>query len=125
MKTKIFAYKGHVAAVTDLKEGVFLNKPLEAGQLGCVVHTTEAEITQEAKDAIKQNHHREGGSFASMMLTKHADGSGSSIGLMGHGKHYFGTNPDIGRDCDLSVLDDIAVVEMEVPADYKEFIDGQ
>jgi hypothetical protein len=33
MRTQIFAYKGIVAAITDLEDGKFLNDPLAGGQL--------------------------------------------------------------------------------------------
>lgn len=127
MKTQIFAYKGNLAATTDLVEGKFINDPKAAGQLGCVISTSEVQITKEAKELIK-NARREGGSFAPLMLTKHAGSAvdvhgKSSVGLMGAGKHHFGKDFTLGRDCDKSVLEDCEEVEIEVPADYKEFID--
>jgi len=123
MRTKIFSYKGVIGAETHLKKGKFINNPLSKGQLGCVIHTKEIDITKEAKDLIR-NAPREGGSFAPIMLTRHADGSGSSIGIMGFWKHAFaGEDLCIGRDCDISVLDDCTEVDMEVPADFKEFVD--
>lgn len=123
MKTKIFEYKGNLAANTDLENGKFINNPKEGGQLGCVVHTNEIEITKAAKDLIKKAR-RESGSFAPLMLTKHADDSGSSIGLFGFWKHNFGKDFTIGRDCDLSILEDCTEIEMEAPEDYKTFIDS-
>lgn len=124
MKTQIFAYKGWLGATTDLENGKFINNPKEQGQLGCVVHTSEIEISKEAKDIIREAK-REGGSFAGLMLTKHADGSGASIGLMGFWKHNYGTEPMIGRVCDLSILDDMPETDVPVPEDYKEFVDKQ
>lgn len=124
MKTKIFTYKGNLAAETDLINGKFINNPLSPGELGCVIDTAEVEITKEAKELIRKAS-REGGSFSEIMLTKHANNidSKSSIGLMGGNKHHFGTSFSIGRDCDLSVLEDCTEVEMEAPQDYKKFID--
>jgi len=126
MKAKtlqIFAYKGNLGATSDIKKGKFINDPKAGGQLGIVVHTKEVQITKEAKELIKKAK-REGGSFAGLMLTKHSDGSGSSIGMMGFGKHHYGKDVSIGRTCDMSAIDDCEVVEMEAPEDYKKFIDG-
>lgn len=124
MNSKIFEYKGYLAAETDLNNGVFINKPLEPGQLGCVIDTKNVDITKAAKELIKKAK-REGGSFADIMLTKHNDG-GSSIGLLGGWKHNFGTleNFCISRDCDLSVLDNCNEVKMDAPQDFREFIDS-
>lgn len=122
MKAQIFAYKGNLGATTDPENGKFLNKPLEEGQLGCVISTKEVMITAEAKELLKKAR-REGGSFAEIMLIKHNDGSGSSVGLLGFRKHHFGQDFCISRDCDLSVLDDIEIVETEAPEGYRQFID--
>ena len=127
MKTKIFTFEGHLGAETDLRDGKFLNDPMAAGQLGCVISTSEIQITQEAIDLIKKAP-REGGSFAEIMLTPKHDGAivdkneKSAIGLMGFGKMYFGTGFKISRDCDTDILNDCEIVEMEVPDDFKEFI---
>lgn len=122
MKTQIFAYKGNLGATTDLENGKFINKPLDPGQLGCVISTKEASITTEAKELLKRAR-REGGSFAEIMLTRHSDGSGTSIGFLGFRKHNFGKDFCVSRDCDLSVLDDIEVIEEAAPEDYRSFID--
>lgn len=122
VKTQIFTYKGNLGATTDLNNGKFINNPKAGGQLGCVIDTKEIEITKEAKQMIRQAR-REGGSFAAMMLTKHSDGSGSSIGLMGFWKHHYGKEVSIGRDCDMSILDDCLETNIEAPQDYKDYID--
>lgn len=122
MKTLIFAYKGHLGSFTDLENGKFINNPKEPGQLGCVISTKEALINKEAAEMLR-NAAREGGSFASIMLTKHSDGSGSSIGLLGGGKMYFGEKIEIGRTCDKSIINDIEIDETIVPEDFKAFID--
>ena len=123
MRTKIFSYKGIIGAKTDLDKGQFINDPKAKGQLGCVISTTEIDITKEAKEILK-NAPREGGSFSSIMLTKHSDGSGASIGLMGGWKHLFsGEDLMIGRDCDTSILDDCNEVKIEIPEEFKKVID--
>jgi hypothetical protein len=121
MKTQIFAYKGNLGISIDMENGKFINNPTDSGQLGCVVDTTEIQITKEAKELIKRAK-REGGSFADLMLTKHTSG-GSSIGILGFGKVNMGTDFMIGRDCELSILDDTEEVELQIPEEYKEFID--
>ncbi len=123
VKTKIFAYKGNLGATTDLDKGKFLNDPKAGGQLGCVIHVDEVIISKEAKDIIR-GARRTGGSFAGLMLTKHSDGSGASIGLGGFGKHHFGTDVEIGRTCDKTILDKMPDSEVEAPQDYKDFIDN-
>ena len=122
MRTKIFAYKGIVAAETDLENGKFINNPNNGGELGCVVSTTEIDITKEAKELIRKAK-REGGSFAAIMLTKHSDGNGSSIALIGFGKHlYEGDDLCISRDCNLSVLEDCNETEIELPEEFVNFV---
>ena len=122
MKTKIFAYKGVIGAMTDLDEGKFINNPKDVGQLGCVIDTNEVDITSEAKEVLR-NARREGGSFAPIMLTKHTDGT-SSVGLMGFWKHiYVGEDLCIGRTCNTSVLDECNEVEIEIPEGFKEVVD--
>lgn len=122
MKTKIFAYKGVIGAETDLDKGKFLNNPKAGGQLGCVIDTSEVQITKEAKELIK-NAPREGGSFAPIMLTRANDGR-TSVGLFGFWKHIFhGEDLCIGRTCDTSVLDECEEVEIELDKDFVKIID--
>lgn len=121
MKTKIFAYKGILGAETDLKKGKFLNKPLEVGQLGCIISTSEVKITKEAIELLKKAP-REGGSFAPIMLTKHSDGE-SSISLMGFHKHLFeGEDLCIGKICDTSILENCSKL-LKIPQDFINYID--
>jgi hypothetical protein len=116
MKSKIFAYKGIVGAETDLENGVFANNPKAEGQIGCVIPIEEIEITQEAIDLIKKAP-RESGSFASIMLMD------NHIGLLGFHKHVFqGEKLCISRDCKLSTLDKLTVVDY-IPEDFKQFVD--
>lgn len=118
MKTKIFAYKGILGAETDLENGVFLNNPKASGQLGCVIPIEEIEITQEAIDLLKKAP-REKGSFAPITLME------TSIGLLGFQKHLFkGEDLCIGRDCKLSTLDKLTVVDY-IPDDFKQYIDEE
>ena len=126
MRTQIFSYKGNLAAITDLKEGKFINNPTAPGELECIVSTSEIDITTKAKELIR-NAKRKNNSFAEIMLTKHTDPvphGKSSIRLMGITKHHFGKAFAISRDCELSVLDDCTETEIEIPTDYKEFIDS-
>ena len=130
-RTKIFSYKGFLAAETDLDDGVFLNDPKAGGQLGVVIPSTEVDITTEAKELL-ENAKREGGSFAPIMLTKHDDSiveehGKSSIGLMGFWRHLYAPEEIlIGRDCDTKVLEDLTIDDtIEVPEELKNVIDGE
>lgn len=123
MNAQIFEYKGFIGATTDLENGEFINDPTEDGQLGCVVASENVDISPTAKKVIKESYQREGGSFAEFMLTSYSDDSGSSVGFLGFHRHHLGRSVCIGRDCDLDVLDNLNEVEIEVPDDYKEFID--
>jgi len=125
MKTRVFAYNGILAAETDMIKGKFLNNPLGDGQLGCVIDSKEVEITKDAKEIMKSLP-KTGGSFAAIMLTKHDDG-GSSLGLMGGGKHLFtGEDRAIGRTCDHSVIDDFTEVSDDIiPDDFKKYVDEE
>ena len=123
MTAKIFEYKGNIGVEIDMKDGKFINDPFQQNQLGCVIDSKEVEISPSAVEFIKKAR-REGGSFAEFMLTKHADGSGSSIAIMGAYKVNYGERIMIGRDCSLSVLEDCNIIESEAPDDYKEYIDN-
>lgn len=121
-RTKVFAYKGVLGAIVS-PGGKFLNDPRAEGQLGCVIDSRDVEITPEAKRLLRQAP-RQGGSFASIMLTRHADGSGSSLGLLGFGYvMYHGEDLAIGRDCDLSVLDDMVEIEIDLPKGFRIVVD--
>ncbi len=122
MTAIIFEYNGNVGVEIDIKEGKFLNDPLAPGQLGCVISTEEIEISPAAIEIIKKAP-RSGGSFAELMLTKHDPGPGSSIGILSHGKVNLGNDFEIGRECDLSILEDCNIKEFEAPDDFKAFID--
>ena len=123
---QLFAYKGHLGSMADMDNGSFLNDLSNGQQLGVVVHSRDVEMTSEAKDVLRQAR-REGGSFAAIMLTAHADGSGSSLGVGGFGHMHFGPEEiAIGRDCDLSVLDDCETNdEIEVPQDFKDLVEQE
>ena len=128
-KTFIFSHKGHLAAIVPT-DCPFINDPFAKGQLGCVISTGNVKITQEAKDLINSHHRREGGSFASFMLTKHDPSiqttfGKSSIGIMSIGNVYLGEEIEIGRDCDLSVLDDCELTTDAAPADFIEAVENQ
>lgn len=123
MTAKIFEHKGMVGVEIDMENGKFLNDITLPGQLGCVISPEEVAITESAKAIIKQAK-REEGSFAELMLTKHTDGT-SSIGVLGGGKVFLGSDFTIGRDCDVSVLDEMSIIpENETPEDFIIFIEG-
>lgn len=113
-----FAHDGVVGAVADLEDGIFANDIHGKGQLGIVVLVEHCAISEEAK-AILKGSKREGGSFASLMLTEHNDGK-ASVGLLGFGKYL--VEPVIGRLCQLSVLEKITVIPNNPPRDFIEFV---
>lgn len=128
MKTKIFAYNGVLGIDTNVDVEGLINDPKDGHQLGMVIRTDAIEITKEAKEYIK-GAERERGSFAPMMLTKHADPSDkfgkSSFGIMGFGKSAIKReNITIGRDCEISILEDMIETEIEIPEDFKNFVDS-
>ena len=98
MKTQIFCHNDVLGISADPK-GNFINDPTASGQLGMVIATSEIEMTPAAKELIKRKYKREGGSFASLMLTDHGDGSGS-VGVLGFGKVLM-DDIEIGRTCSL------------------------
>lgn len=130
MKTRIFAYKDWIGVESSEKCDGIIAKP-GGGNIGVVVNTEFCEITPEAK-RVFQGAHREGGSFAPFALTTHSDPHNpahgkSSFGWIGgylNASHFL--EVAIGRDCDLSALDDITVVEtLEIPEEFKEFVNQQ
>jgi hypothetical protein len=124
MKTKIFSHNGVIGAETDIENGKFINDIKAEGQMGCVISTKEVLITKDAIEILK-NAERESDSFAPIMLTKHSDNEGS-IGLLGFGMHLF-KDEDlcIGRDCDISILDDCEILpDTEIPVEFKTFADS-
>lgn len=123
----IFAYNGNLGMTISAK-GKFINDPFAPGQLGAVISTDEVEISKEAKVLIKKAK-RDGGSFAELMLTKHAGDAvkahgKSSIGVMGMHHVHLGQDFSIGRTCSLSVLEDCTEIENNPPEDYKDFVDS-
>jgi hypothetical protein len=124
-KVRIFDYKDNVAINMDVN-AKYINDPTSPGQLGTVISTNDISISKGAKEIIAKAK-KGGGSFSELMLTKHSvpDESGkSSIGVMGFGKVHLGKNFEIGRTCDVCVLDDCLEEELDVPEDYKEYIDS-
>lgn len=126
-KAFIFCYAGHLGVVIP-KTLPFINDPFAPGQLGCVISTKDIKVTQEAKDFIRSNFKRASGSFASTMFTKHnvvtpEHGKSSIAFLKGPGERYLGKQIEIGRDCELSVLDDCELVDEPVPGDFMYFVD--
>ncbi len=121
-----FEYKGAIAAQIDIEEGSFLNNPKDKGQMGCIVKTSNIGLPKEVKEAILKDHHRKGGSFASMMLTKHTNGN-CSIGLLGFSKFLLRESSkdsiEISRNCDLSVLDECVEIENNPPQGFINYID--
>jgi len=121
-RAKIFAYKGALGAETDIDNGTFLNDPKGPNQMGVVIPSSEVDITKEAKELLK-NASRESGSFSGIMLTKHSDGSGNSIGLLGFWKHLFLKDDiTIGRDCDKEIIDDFNETIIEIPQGFKDAV---
>ena len=125
----IFSYKGSVGANSDLENGKFINDINGSGQMGVVVAVENVVITSEALDLMKTNFRREGGSFASTMVTRsETDDYPSSIAVMGFGMHGVAicTQVEYSRDCDLTVLDEIEVDDkIIVPEDFIAFIDEE
>lgn len=121
-----FEYKGAIAAQIDMEEGSFINDPKAKNQMGCVVKASDIGLPKEVKEAILKDYHREGGSFASMMLTKHDSGN-CSIGLLGFGKVLIravrGMDIEISRNCDLSVLDACVEIPNDPPQDFINYVD--
>ena len=122
---RIFAYKNVLAADSDIENGMFINAPLETGQLGCVVDTKNVEITAAAKELIRNNATRESGTFSTLMLTRGDDGT-STVAILGHYKHLLDLDELLSRTCDVSVLDECDIMsDDDIPDDFKEFVDSQ
>jgi hypothetical protein len=127
---QMFYYNNFIGAVSDIDNGNFINDPTSEGQLGCVLRLDEIEVTSEVVEHLK-NAKREGGSFASIMLTKLHPSvvemyGEYSIGIMGFYKHAFNLNDNIiSRDCDLTGLDHITINDdIEIPPDFMEYVDN-
>lgn len=128
---QIFSYKNYVGALSDIENGNFINDINDGMQLGVVVKSQEIEITSLAIDAIK-NVKRAPGTFAPIMVTKSdpsvVDQYGEyTIALFGFRKHAFSMDDEmISRDCDLTGLDTLTINDdIEIPQDFKEFVDEQ
>lgn len=123
MKTQIFAYKGVIGInVTD--DTKFVNDISAEGQMGMVILTKDLQMTPDAKTILTNsaNYRRAGGSFAPVMLTDHGNGE-SSIGVMGFGKQVLAVPIEIGRDCDITVISDIEIVDAPVDESFIAFVD--
>lgn len=129
--TRIYAYKGVLMVDLDAdKANGLINDPSDGNQLGCVIKSDCIDITKDAKELIR-GANRTGGSFSGLMLTEHTAKASekfgkSSFGIMGFGKVAIDrADIKVGRDCELSVLDDMNEVEIEVPKEFKEFVDNK
>lgn len=126
---EIFEYRGCVGAKSDIENGHFLNNPSGTGQMGIVISSDHVFISTLALVALKKSVKKLGGSFANTMLTTSTNGS-KSLGLMGKYVHGLKMKPDanfeIGRTCDVSVLDSFHVVDdIKVPKSFIEYIDAE
>jgi len=126
---EIFEYRGCVGAKSDIENGHFLNNPSGTSQMGIVISSDHVFISPSALAALKKSVKKLGGSFANTMLTTSTDGR-KSLGLLGKYTHGLKMTPnanfEIGRTCDISVLDSFHVVEdIKVPEDFKEHIDEE
>ena len=115
-----------MGTITDPENGLFLNDPKQPGQLGVVIPVEEIDITSEAISLLKAAK-REGGSFSSIMLTRHSSDdvkSKASIGLLGGlGKSIFtGENLMIGKDCDTAILDMCTIKKDILPLNFVDFV---
>lgn len=128
MNTQIFVYKGMLGILSPENAKGIIARP-GSGSMGFVVNTANIDISKEAKDAFN-NAGREGGSFSDFMLTSHVGGAvevhgKSSIGWLGGSRTAARVRDlKLGRDCDKSVLNDMNEVEVEIPADFKKYIDS-
>lgn len=131
-RTKIFVYNGFLGIESGFDvDGLIADPQSQPGSLGFVIKTDCIEITTEAKDAFKRAK-RDGGSFATTMLTEHDP----SI-VDKHGKSSFGflggplfmqkvSELEIGRTCTLSSLDDMILNDaMEIPDGFKVAVDKE
>lgn len=126
---EIFEYRGCVGAKSDIENGHFLNNPSGSGQMGIVISSDHVFISPSALAALKKSVKKLGGSFANTMLTTSTDGR-KSLGLLGKYVHGLKMTPDanfeIGRTCDVSVLDSFRVVnDIKVPKSFIEYIDTE
>lgn len=126
---EIFEYRGCVGAKSDIENGHFLNNPSGTGQLGIVISSDHVFISPSALAALKKSVKKLGGSFANTMLTTSTNGS-KSLGLLGKYTHGLKMTPnanfEIGRTCDISVLDSFHIVEdIKVPENFIEYIDAE
>ena len=121
-----FEYNGAIGAEIDIDKGTFLNDPKAPGQMGTVTDVKYIGMPEEVKQAILTRYKREGGSFASMMISKSS--KEDNIGLLGGYAACLATSKtsriQISRDCDLSVLDSCIKIENNPPQDFKDYIDS-
>lgn len=121
---QIFEHKGHVG-ISINPDAKYINDP--KGQLGVLVDTKDVAITKEAKEIISKAPKGDG-SFSELMLTKHSgdepSSANSSIGILGFNKVHLEKGFEIGRECDVSVLEDCSEEELETPEDFKEYINS-
>lgn len=116
MKTKIFEYKNYIGIIpgNDL-----ITKP-GGGNIGCVCKIENIEISQSAYDMM-QTFQKERGSFAEIMCFDSVDGP--MLGWMGYRAVL---SKDSRGDRDFNpVLLKGSITDVEVPEDFKEFVNQQ
>ena len=120
MKTKIFAYKGIVGIESNPDAEGLLAKP-GGGNIGCVLNAASAEISQEALDVLKSIPRGRDG-LGDIDVFKADDGR-VIIGWLGGYKKVVTKDSETSRDYNPSLLQ--ATENVEVPEDFKEFVDTQ
>lgn len=122
----IYVYNGVVGA-TVFEEGSFLNDISDENQLGVIVDVKNVSITQKAKDYIESNYVRLNESFSYFMLTLNPNKESADVGLIGGTGVRIISNDgkvEIGRLCDISVLDMMNINDdIESSEDYREFVE--
>lgn len=121
---RFFSHNGFVGAISDLKNGTFINDINNARQLGVVVAIEHVAMPSEVKEIIRKNYMREGGSFAQTMITR---GIRPNIAVFGKEFHMLSTEDGkyiISRDCDLSLLDEVPETDNVPDPDFVLYIEN-
>ncbi len=122
-KTQVHAYRGIVFINSAFDAPGFVNNPKDPGQMGCIVKTSEIDISPEALRIIQT--YKNSADDLGVLDVLHNDENGTMLAWLGGPKTIIGPEEmEAGaNDTDYSKLKASEDVEYEIPEGLEEILD--
>ncbi len=120
--TKVFVYKGVIGILSDVKSEGLLNKPEQPGQLGFVLEANKVQFSKEAKKLLKTIK-KSGDSIGDVDCFKSTSKGVIFSFLGGPLKAFKPGEVEGARDTNFNLLDEFPDIDIEIPKQFKEFVD--